>query len=964
MGIRRRRKRLTSLMSRLDQRVRSVELRPISLLTSSDVDAAITIGEASAGPETIVSSSAPYQFRKIEDAYVYPKALTGLSEDRVEVYLESDISAAVGERIEISGIHGTSTEDIDVDGDAFTIKSIDTPPYSTGRASYKHDPTQDQRTGVTITNTYSFKPDTVAPPTWSTRKRLQTKRRVDDYSIAGSTVTLNMNAVHKFQVGNVIFVGIFSESSIAYGADGLAAVTAVTGTTIEYELSAGVDTPTGTLTPSTDVYVFPVAREWAQDGSIWIDSSSNTTYYWDGIRWVEYTPSTSLGADGDPPAPPTNFSVSDTASTYGPYFTAYSKVTLSWTAPTLTSEGDALTDLLGYKIQWRDSPTAEWKELLVNNSALTTYVFDQEVNLQQGQTYYFRLYAYDSGNQDSTAATATHATAFKAGDHTTYPPTDPIATSRLGTIKVVWDGRLKTGPSTSIAAPSDVSVLRIYVSTVPGFITSSANLAASTRVFANNNGGFDILTDLTYGTTYYIKIRVADTAGVESGPSAQVAAQVNALVDTDLIGATLATWPFNGGVIPVGALASGAINASNLFGNDVIVQSAIAAGAIGANEIAAGAIIAGKIGADAITATNIQAGSIDAGKISANAITAIKIDVGAITAEKIDVGAITADKIEAGSITADKLQSNFILGNLIATGAQGSERIEIRGANQANPGIVSFDGTGGTAFRFYADGRNYIDGDLTIESGGTLTVNGSVTGGTFTGGSFTGGTFVTSSGTGKRVLVSGSSNAVKFYQSGDSSGSPRGTLEGNNNGVYLRGPAESTTDYLYISSNFTRLGQGGNTLTLSSTGLNLTNIQSDTTAYSDVKYNTNTNTLFILSSDRRLKSDITSLEDGLSIVNRLNPVSFKSKYSDPDTTNHGFIAQEVEEVFNDESLNMVGKLNNPSIAGYTGDISEFDGDPLRSFSSGELIPILTKAIQDLSAKNDALEARIAALEAK
>lgn len=949
-------------MSRLDQRVRSVELRPISLLTSSDIDTAITIGEASTGPETVVSSSAPYQFRKIEDAYVYPKALTGLNEDRVEIYLESDISAAVGERIEISGIHGTSTEDIDVDGDAFTVKYVDTPPYD-DRASYKHDPTQDQRTGVTITNTYSFKPDTVAPPSWSTRKRLQTKRRVDDYSITGSTVTLNMNAVHKFQVGNVIFVGIFSESSIAYGADGLAAVTAVTSTTIEYELSAGVDTPTGTLTPSTDVYVFPVAREWAQDGSIWIDSSSNTTYYWDGIRWVEYTPSTSLAADGDPPAPPTNFSVSDTASTYGPYFTAYSKVTLSWTAPTLTSEGDALTDLLGYKIQWRDSPTAEWKELLVNNSALTTYVFDQEVNLQQGQTYYFRLYAYDSGNQDSAAATATHATASKAGDHTTYPPTDPVATSRLGTVRVTWDGRLKTGPSTSIGAPNDISVLRIYVSTVPGFITSTANLAASTKVFPNS-GGFEILTDLTYGTTYYIKIRVADTAGVESGPSAQVAAQVAALVDTDLIGATLATWPFNGGIVPAGSLASGAINASNLFGPDVIVQSAIAANAIGANEIAAGAIIAGKIGANAITATNIQAGSIDAGKIAANAITAIKIDAGAITAVKISAGAITADKIQAGTITADKLESNLILGDLISTGAQGTARIEIRGANQAYPGIVSLDGLGGTAFRFYADGRNYIDGNLTIESGGSLTVNGSVSGGTFTGGSFTGGTFVTASGTSKRVLVSGSSNALKFYQSGDSDGSPRGTLEGNNNGVYLRGPGNSTTDYLYISSNFTRLSQGGNNLELSSTGLNLTNIQSDTIAYSDVKYNTNTNTLFILSSDRRLKSDITPLEDALSIVNLLNPVSFKSKYSDPDTVNHGFIAQEVEEVFNDESLNMVGKLNNPSIAGYTGDISEFDGDPLRSFSSGVLVPILTKAIQDLSAKNDALEARIAALEAR
>ena len=939
MGIRRRRRRLTTLMSQLDQRVRSVELRPVNLLTSGQIDAAIEIGEVATGPETVVSSSAPYQFRRIEDAYIYPKALTGLNEDRVEIYLESDLSVAVGDRIEVSGIHGTSTEDIDVDGDNFTVRYLDTPPWD-DRESYKHDPTADQRSGVTISNTYSFKPETVAPPTWSTRKRLQTRRLVDTFSITGTTVTLTMNATHKFQVGNVIYVDIFSENSTAFGADGLFEVTGVTSDTIEYELSAGVVTPTGTLTPTGDVYVFPVAREWAQDGSIWIDSSSNTTYYWDGLRWVEYTPEVAIGADGDPPAPPTGFSITSVASTFGPYSTAYSKVTLSWTPPTLTSEGDTLTDLLGYKIQWRDSPSAQWKEMLVNNPTLSSYVFDQEVNLQQGTTYYFRLYAYDSGNQDSTAATATHTTTIKAGDHTTYPPTDPIATSRLGTIKVEWDGRLKTGPTTSIAAPSDISVLRIYVSTTPSFTPSASNLAKSTRVFGSD-GGFDVLTDLTYGVSYYIKIKVADTAGVESAASAQVTAQVTPLVDTDLIEGTLSTWPFNGGTVPAGALASGAINASNMFGNDVVVQSAIAANAIGANEIAAGAVIAGKIGASAVTAGtidalaisagNIQTNAITAAKISAGAITAVKIATDAITAEKIEAGAITAAKIAATTITADKFAATLAMAsNMIIQDADPSlGRIELRGNSALGPrGIVAFKNSGGgvsnAAFRFYTNGDTFLDD---VEVSGTMAVSGSVTGGTFTGG-----TFRTSSGTNGRVNISssatyGTTGAVNFetyntYLRGQSTPYFNTTVA---LGTYASGQPIANTAYIHRLDGSIR----------------------------------NTSTV----SDARLKEQVETLSLGLNFIKELRPVKFVWKQDHKNAENWGFIAQEGRRAL---EANGVDLDNNP-VAGL--DASRpVDGENGReasyTFKDSKLIPVLVQAIKDLSAQVDELSAKIEYLESK
>ena len=914
-------------MSRMDQRVRAVELRPISLLTSGEVEAAVAIGDAAVGPETVVSSSAPYQFRKIEDAYIYPKALTGLNEDRVEIYLESDLSVVVGERLEVSGIHGTSTEDIDVDGDNFTVKYLDTPPWD-DRASYKHDPTQDQRAGVTITNAYSFKPETVAPPTWSTRKRLQTRRLVDSYSITGTTVTLTMNANHKFQVGNVIFVGIFSESSTAYGADGLFTVTAITDNTIEYELFAGVDTPTGTLTPATDVYVFPVAREWAQDGSIWIDSSNNTTYYCDGVRWVEYTPDTTIGADGDPPAPATNFTISDVAATYGPYFTAYSKVTLSWTAPTLTAAGDPLTDLLGYKIQWRDSPTAEWKELLVNNSALTTYVFDQEINLQQGETYYFRLYAYDSGNQDSTAATATHTTSFKAGDHTTYPPTDPVATSRLGTIKVQWDGRLKTGASTSIAAPSDISVLKIYSSTVPGFVPSATNLVASTRVFGSD-GGFDVLTDLSYGTSYYIKIKVADTSGVESAASAQVTAQVTPLVDADLIYSTLDEWPFNGGVVPAGALASGAINASNLFGADVVVQSAIAANAIGADQIAAGSIIAGKIGANAVTAGTVQAGAISADKIQSNAITSDKINAGAITTEKLDASAVTADKIQATTITADKFAATLAMAsNMIIQDANSNlGRIELRGNSALGPrGIVAFKNSGGgvsnAAFRFYTDGNSYLDD---VEVSGTMAVSGTISGGLITGG-----TLRTSAGTYGRVNMASSSTygvtgALNFESSGQYIRGLNGMTVSDSIGLGTYAAGTATTNLVYVN----RLnGQ----LQISSSA-----------------------------SDERLKEQIEDIGLGLETIKELRPVKFVWKQDHKNRQEWGFIAQEARPVLESRGVDLD---NNPATSiDYSRMVDGENGkEGSFTFKDSKLVPILVQAVKDLSSQLEELKTKLEYLE--
>lgn len=103
-------------------------------------------------------------------------------------------------------------------------------------------------------------------------------------------------------------------------------------------------------------------------------------------------------------------------------------------------------------------------------------------------------------------------------------------------------------------------------------------------------------------------------------------------------------------------------------------------------------------------------------------------------------------------------------------------------------------------------------------------------------------------------------------------------------------------------------------------------------------------------SDARDKADIVGLNAGLDFVNALNPVRFTWNMRDPEgkhgIEDTGFIAQELKAAQTATGIEIPGlvfEANPESIeAGY-----------------GKLLPVLVKAIQELSAKVDALEAQLA-----
>jgi len=101
-------------------------------------------------------------------------------------------------------------------------------------------------------------------------------------------------------------------------------------------------------------------------------------------------------------------------------------------------------------------------------------------------------------------------------------------------------------------------------------------------------------------------------------------------------------------------------------------------------------------------------------------------------------------------------------------------------------------------------------------------------------------------------------------------------------------------------------------------------------------------------SDKRTKKDITDLKDGLSIVNQLKPKTFKYNGktrigADDGKTRYGFIADDVLEV-----ASQYVEISKEEIDGV-------EVDDFKSLSMIRMFPMLVKAVQELSAKVEALE---------
>lgn len=1108
---------VSPIISSIDRRVKAVESGQTAL--SAQYANAVTVSLPDDddpnldGPDTTSGVDKKYEYKRVLKAYIYGDKVTGAG-SRCELYFGESPEILPDDPVDVQGVHGTSTDNFNISPKQFKVLATDTPPWTDAdyrgedsdgqlRQSWRNTPTTGNN-GDTITNTVWFNPVVEVPSTYprTSGRELITTRRIDTVDIDGSTVTVNLNSTHKFELGDIISVDL---PQPAFGVDGVFRISDVPDTsTIVYELDVPLASPI-TLTSDDftggEAYIYPVARRYVKDGTVWVDKSvePNKVWVWNVLRWydtAEPIGEVSAVKDGIAPSPVTDLEATSTTTPGVGGKGATAEIEVTWTPPTTRSNGDPIDNYLGYYlVEYKRSTETNWTgRLEVPGSATSATIRDPFIRLLT--TYNIRVTVYDIMEQPSDP-TSTNVTTTNFSEVLNAPST-PTLETRLGTITVFWDGLDSTGNS----PVQGVEFVEVHYSTTNNFTPDSSTLYTTFPITLQGN--YAVVSNLEYNTDYYFKLRFVRSDGYTnetSAASAQATAEVAPLVDTDLINSTLNTWPFNGGVVPAGALADGSLNASSLFGPNVITQNAISANAIGAEQIAAGAIVAGKIGAGAITASEIAANTISAGMIKSNAIEADKIAAGAITASiigskeielkatptatqrivlnssgisayngtdrtffingvegninaasitvsnidanNITVGTLSGDRIEANTITADKLSATLTVSNLIRTNVPDNDRIEIRGSNITNPGIVHvIGGVGAGNFRFYTNGFSYLN-NLQLANAnltGSLNVSGTISGGTISGSTVSGGTIsganisggnvsgsnvvgstirtVPAGDTSKRIILN-TSGEIVFFNSNTSvesgrieatangltmttNGSTQISFEPNGsqtafvstsgmgfNGIDKRwigsliatGGLQAGNGNVVLSSNgnISAAAISGSSLT-SSGGLTVTsggasvtggisatslietsaNIRTGNRFRQDVAWDGFTGTTTAVhrrtsdgffgpsGSDIRLKENVENLDQGLDFINNLRPVkyTYKSEAESP-IVNYGLIAQEVRP-FVDANTNIVN-----------GEETETN---FLSIEYIQFISPLIKAVQELSAKNDALEARLAALE--
>jgi len=125
-----------------------------------------------------------------------------------------------------------------------------------------------------------------------------------------------------------------------------------------------------------------------------------------------------------------------------------------------------------------------------------------------------------------------------------------------------------------------------------------------------------------------------------------------------------------------------------------------------------------------------------------------------------------------------------------------------------------------------------------------------------------------------------------------------------------------------------------------------------------------------LGSDRKLKRDITQLNDAISIIKQVKPVSFyhnTEKYPtagfDENRLSFGFIAQDLENVLPTlvKEKNLVIYSEGPETADL---LRKRETELIKVVNYTEMIPILTQAIKEQQKIIESLEQRLTELETK
>ena len=288
-----------------------------------------------------------------------------------------------------------------------------------------------------------------------------------------------------------------------------------------------------------------------------------------------------VGVDKTIPANPTGIGTSTLFYQDGEGKT-YATVTLSWTNPTLNTDGSALTDFRGSEVWERENKSdGTWHRRTFvegDDTVLTIGPFDA------GSQWVFTVKARDEAGHVS--ASGAYVPVTMATD-TTAPtqPATPVLFPYLGQLIVQLSGKDVNG----LPYPADFAQARIYASTSSGFTPGASTLKGA---IISRDGGQFLLSGLTYDATYYVKVILVDRSGNESTASAQASSIPTRIANVDVGDGTI-----NGVKIQPGSITA----EMALFNAAAIQRADIALLAVDDARIAnlaVGKLVTGELAAD------------------------------------------------------------------------------------------------------------------------------------------------------------------------------------------------------------------------------------------------------------------------------------------------------------------------------------------------------------------------------
>lgn len=294
----------------------------------------------------------------------------------------------------------------------------------------------------------------------------------------------------------------------------------------------------------------------------------------------------------------------------------------SWSAVTTATGGEAV-DIQQYRIRFRVFASSEnWRQVTVDGSQ-TDALWGDGINVLTDYT----VQVAAVGQNGIQGAWSQAVSVFVAADAVAPPvPSNPTATTRLGTIRVRWNGR----DEDNLPMPADFRHVEVEIaSTASGPWTAIGVIPAS---------GLDlVIVDQPYNSARFFRLRAVDRSGNTSAyTTATVQVTTQPLVSADIIGQIL--------------------NGTNIVPNSINA--------------------ADKVVANTITGGLIQALTITGDKIAANSITADKIVAGSVTAEKIAAYSIDASRLAIGgngrNLIPDAVASDPELNAIRVTQSNGS----------------------------------------------------------------------------------------------------------------------------------------------------------------------------------------------------------------------------------------------------------------------------------------------------